>query len=516
MDRPPPGYAHGFMATEGTGTAELLGGRYRLGQVIARGGMGTVWRAHDERLQRAVAVKEVLLTGDRGDAPREDARTRFLREAHAAARVSHPSVVAVYDVLEEGDRLYLVMELVDAPTLAEVVAANGPLRPAEVAELGLRLVDALGAAHAQGIVHRDLKPSNVLMFGGGRAPKLADFGIAASLHDPRITATGLVLGSPSFMAPEQAQGQSATPATDLWGLGATLYFAAEGVCAFERGSAMASVQAVVHEEPNPPMRAGHLRPLLLSLLAKDPAQRPALADVQAQLTAPQDDEPTGPLTPIVEATVAVPVVDSTSTQVFPRLPNNAAALPVPRPRRRTSPALLAALAILALVAVAVWAATAGDGGQGAIPALGATEQSVPPTTAPPLEWAAYQDPATGFTIEQPVGWEVVTDGTRTDFRDPATGAFVRVDWTDSPGDDAVAAWESDAEALAAVGMQHSMEVVTVSDQFGLALFFQAPADQWEPLQPVFTRFRDSFTPPAEPPPSPEPKGKGKKDKDDDD
>ncbi len=538
VGRPAPGYASVAMSTEPADTTTLLAGRYQLEDVIARGGMGTVWRGTDSRLRRPVAIKEVVVTGAGDDAQRRAARVRCLREAHAAARVNHPSVVAVYDVVEENDRLYLVMELVDAPTLTEVVAAHGPLAPPAAAELGLRLADALHAAHTEGIVHRDLKPSNVLIPGQRRLAKLADFGIAATIHDPRITASGLIIGSPSFMAPEQAQGLPASPATDLWGLGTTLYFAVEGVSPFARDSTMATVHAVVHEPPRPPERAGPLSPLIVALLAKEPGNRLPLAEVRTQLADVREGrtETEG----AVDATVAVPVADDPAgTAVLPSAAVAAAGSPAAPPavrpphvserrshvgRRRLAVALVA-VAVVVVVALAAWAVEAGrDGGPGLANAVSTST----PSTAAAVEWTDYADPSTGFTISYPAGWEVSRHSTRTDFTDPETGALVRVDWTDEPGDDPVAAWESLARSFAkdhggyeqiriepiafhgldaAVweftfddgdGVRHALDIGMVTGSYGFALFFQAPAGEWDALQPIFQQFQDSFVPPSDP------------------
>ncbi|MBW3574814.1 MAG: serine/threonine protein kinase [Actinobacteria bacterium] len=183
--------------------SEVVGGRYRLIEPLGAGGMGRVWQAHDAVLQRDVAVKAVDLPPHLSDDDRSALRSRVMREARAAARIDHPSSVRVFDVVEDGNRLYVVMELVRAPTLDEVVARQGPLSPPRAAAVGLGLLGALEAAHRAGIVHRDVKPANVMMLDDGSV-KLADFGIASVKGDPKITATGLILGSPSYLAAQQA------------------------------------------------------------------------------------------------------------------------------------------------------------------------------------------------------------------------------------------------------------------------------------------------------------------------
>jgi hypothetical protein len=244
--------------------------------------MGVVWRAHDVVLGREVAVKEVALPASMPDVERHSARARVTREARAAARLNHPGVVSLYDVVTDQGGVFIVMELVDAPTLAELVRVEGPLAPERVAEIGAQLAGALEAAHQAGIVHRDVKPANVLVPQAGAA-KLGDFGVASLTGDPRLTTTGLVIGSPAYMAPEQAQGEPTGAPGDFWALGATLYFAVEGQPPFDKGSSMATLAAVVNEAPQPMRRAGPLAPLITALLAKDPQARPSGPKVRAWL-----------------------------------------------------------------------------------------------------------------------------------------------------------------------------------------------------------------------------------------
>ncbi|MDP9453842.1 MAG: serine/threonine protein kinase, partial [Actinomycetota bacterium] len=261
---------------------ELVGGRYRLGRPLGAGGMGRVWEATDTVLERPVAVKAVDLPPHLDGDDRQSLRTRVLREARAAARIDHPSSVRVFDVLEDHGRLHVIMELVRAPTLDTVVAEQGPLDPPRVATLGLGVLGALEAAHAAGIVHRDVKPANVMMLDDGGI-KLADFGIASVKDDTRITAAGLVLGTPSYMSPEQAAGRAAGGPADLWGLGALLYFAVEGVAPFERGEALPTLNAVLHDPPRPMERADGLAPAVTALLAKAPEERATAAQSRAAL-----------------------------------------------------------------------------------------------------------------------------------------------------------------------------------------------------------------------------------------
>ncbi|MFL6251558.1 MAG: serine/threonine-protein kinase [Actinomycetes bacterium] len=260
----------------------LVADRYVLNAPLGRGGMGVVWRAQDRVLGRQAAVKEVVFPPTMAEEERRSAQARVMREARAAARLNHPGAVTLYDVVQDQGGTFIVMELVAAPTLADLVQAQGPLTPEQVAELGSQLAGVLEAAHAAGIVHRDVKPGNVMVAADGRV-KLADFGVASLQGDPQLTSTGLVIGSPAYMAPEQARGEASGPPADFWALGATLFYAVEGVPPFDRGSSIATLAAVVNEPPRAPRRAGALTPIITALLAKDPASRPSGAEVRAEL-----------------------------------------------------------------------------------------------------------------------------------------------------------------------------------------------------------------------------------------
>ena len=261
-------------------TPARLAGRYVLGEPLGRG-RSTVFRAIDTRLDRRVAVKQVELLAGQEDVER--VRRRALREAQAAARLNNPRVVTVFDVVEEAGSIWLVMELVDAPSLAQVVVDGGPIPHPRAARIGLDVLTALEAAHVVGVVHRDVKPANVLVQAGDRA-KLTDFGVATIRDDSRLTATGLIVGSPSYMSPEQAQGAEVGPPTDLWSLGALLYFATEGEPPFHAGSALATASAVVHGEPRPVQYVGPLTEIIARLLSKDPNARPSAGQIRAGLS----------------------------------------------------------------------------------------------------------------------------------------------------------------------------------------------------------------------------------------
>jgi eukaryotic-like serine/threonine-protein kinase len=261
----------------------VIAGRYAVDEIIGRGGMGTVWLATDTVLRRRVALKEVTFSIYLTDQERAVLRERTMREARAAARLDHPCVTTVFDVVEEDGRPWLVMDYVPARSLQEIVEQQGPLPPPVVARIGLDVLAALEAAHAEGIVHRDVKPANVLVSPDGRA-RLTDFGIATTTGDSSLTTDGALIGSPSYIAPERAAGQRG-PSIDLWSLGATLYTAVEGRLAFDRADPVATLMAVATEPPAPVQRAGPLMPVVLGLLAKDPARRATPAQARRGLQA---------------------------------------------------------------------------------------------------------------------------------------------------------------------------------------------------------------------------------------
>ncbi|CAL9477895.1 Serine_threonine-protein kinase PknD [Streptomyces sp. enrichment culture] len=284
----------------------LLAGRYRLGDVLGRGGMGTVWRAVDETLGRTVAVKELRFPSNIDEEEKRRLITRTLREAKAIARIRNTSAVTVYDVVDEDDRPWIVMELVEGKSLAEVIREDGLLDPRRAAEVGLAILDVLRSAHREGILHRDVKPSNVLIADDGRVV-LTDFGIAQVEGDPSITSTGMLVGAPSYISPERARGHKPGPAADLWSLGGLLYASVEGTPPYDKGSAIATLTAVMTEPLEEPKNAGPLRDVIYGLLTKDPAQRlddaGARAMLKAVINAPDETEPEHP----ADATKVVPL-----------------------------------------------------------------------------------------------------------------------------------------------------------------------------------------------------------------
>ncbi len=520
-------------------TATPVGGRYELHQLLGQGGMGSVWRAQDLLLQRPVAVKRVELPLHLPATERDALRQRVLREARAAARVSHPRLVTIFDVVEEEGTVFLVQELVDAPTLKSLVTDNGPMTPGEVARIGRQLVDGLAAAHGNGVIHRDVKPSNVMVRADGSV-KLTDFGIASVHGDPQLTATGLVIGSPAYMAPEQATGGKITSASDLWSLGATLYFALEGVPPFGRADTISTLTAVVNDPPRPMELAGPMALAIERLLVKDPDRRADGPETTRLL-----DRLDAPVAPLVthDRTVAY----SESTQVQPQ---------VARSRARRPLGALTALIVILLVGGFALAAFLGSQGNGDGDGVAAIEPSVsttsstmkptttatpkaaaiPTTTAPaatagvPADWKRYRDEKTGYTVAHPPSWSVRSRGeSLTDFVDPATNSYLRVDWTDEPGPSAQQAWVDQSKAFAKK-QQNYREIrieptrfagsdnaslweysytsggaalhaynlgFVLGDDYGFALNFQTSEGRFADSQGLFEQLKAGFVPPQD-------------------
>ncbi|WP_416901126.1 protein kinase domain-containing protein [Micromonospora echinospora] len=251
---------------------QLVANRYRLISPLGQGGMGRVWKARDEVLHRDVAIKELVPPPSLTDEERREMRERSLREARAIARLNHINVVRIFDVLRTDGDPWIVMEYVPSKSLQDTLAEDGPVSASRAVEIGLGVLGALKAAHKAGVMHRDVKPGNVLLGDDGRVV-LTDFGLATIPGDPNVTRTGMVLGSPAYIAPERARDGTAGPEADLWSLGATLYAAVEGKSPYARPSAIATLAALATEPMPPPKNAGPLKPVLNGLLRKDPAER---------------------------------------------------------------------------------------------------------------------------------------------------------------------------------------------------------------------------------------------------
>lgn len=552
----------------------VVAGRYTLGARLGSGGMGVVWQASDRLLRREVAVKQVRIPTTLPDDEREAIEGRVMREARAAAQLNHGSAVAVYDVAQEDGQAFIIMELVTAPSLADLVQQDGPLEPARAAEIGLQVLDALEAAHAKGIIHRDVKPGNVMVPDEGPV-KLADFGIASVVDDPRLTATGLILGSPAYMAPEQAQEQEGSAATDLWGLGATLFYAVEGRPPFDKGHPIATLTAVLHEDVEISEKAGALSPVIGALLQKSPEARPEPEALRVML---EEVGGTSPMT--MPATVEFIQVLATPTQA----PAVSAPTPVPEEGRPGALELEASLAPPAydppiqddgdddrpgpwgpdslgpgpsrapwgrtpwVVAVAVVAAAAlllfivlnqqdppggrkgnGKEAQGSTDTTAGEDQSPSDgsTVVVPSDWVSYTDDATGYQISYPPTWvPTPTDSPQqTDFRDPDSGSYLRVEWQQPPGESPEGAWEVASDNFGASHENydelritpttfegfdaaeweftysdggadlHALDLGFIAGDYGFALYFQTHAEDWDAAQPAFEALKASYQAP---------------------
>lgn len=366
-----------------TGPERLIGERYRLVERLATGGMGIVWKAWDERLHRLVAIKQLHAQPGLTPGEAELAANRAMREARITARLHHPHAVPVYDVVEQDGEPYLIMQFLPSQSLQAIIDARGALPPAEVARIGAEIASALAAAHRAGVVHRDVKPGNVLIAEDGVA-KLTDFGISRALGDTALTSTGIVTGTPAYLAPEIARGAPAGFASDVFSLGSTLYAAVEGRPPFgtERNP-MAVLHRVASGEFDPPVRSGALTPLILRMLARDPAERPPMHNVAqelAQLRAstgaavfrPDDSGWTAPTTERFLPTAAMPAAAAAA-------PPSSAEAAAPG-RRRGSVVIVAVMAVLVLATV-VGLAMFTSGGR------------APTTTAPTMPRAAAPSPS---------------------------------------------------------------------------------------------------------------------------
>ncbi|MGX1561570.1 protein kinase domain-containing protein [Streptomyces sp. NPDC055506] len=403
------------MGTEGHNT-RVIAGRYRFEERLGRGGMGVVWRATDQLLGRGVAVKELPYDETLSAAEARRQRDRTLREARAVAQLSHPHIIVVHDVVEDDERPYIVMELIEGGSLADRVAARGPVDAAEAARIGIDLLGALRAAHAAGVLHRDLKPANVLLEAGTDRVVLTDFGIAQVAGAPTLTENNSFVGSPEYTAPERMSGARTGPESDLWSLGALLCAALSGESPFRRDSLGGILHAVVAAEIRPPAQAGPLLPVVQGLLERDPDRRLDADRAERMLRAFRD---TG-RTPEAPPPGYVPTVRDTpggrpagtaqeAAEQQPLMPP--AGMPAPgrlaeqlmrQPTRRV---LVAALLVAAMAGAGVSAAAllmdeGGEPGGGSTPTSSAPET---PTTRP-------SSPSAPAPTTTPVGSPTGTNG----------------------------------------------------------------------------------------------------------
>jgi serine/threonine protein kinase len=370
---------------------QLVAGRYRLVESVGSGGMGVVWRAEDERLARTVAIKQLMVRPGLSDSQTEGARRRAMREARIAARLQHRNAIALYDVAEHEGEPCLVMEFLRSRSLSAVLAEHGALPADQVAMIGTQVAEALAAAHAAGIVHRDVKPGNVLLDDEGTV-KITDFGISRALDDGTVTQTGMLAGTPAYLAPEIARGQQPDRASDVFSLGATLYHAIEGTPPFgTNGNPLAVLHAVASGEVSPPRNAGSLTPVLMSLLCPEPEDRPTMVEAAAALSSPVS---------VIPEQTTIPVRQPPPLVTLPGTTTN----PLPAPRHpRTPPRSRRNLLIAALIAVfavaGIITAMVLNSSRGGTPAAGGT-----PSSAPSQPSSVFTTPSGPAPVQGPINW----------------------------------------------------------------------------------------------------------------
>ncbi|WP_246612358.1 serine/threonine-protein kinase [Paractinoplanes bogorensis] len=468
----------------------LVAGRYRLGEPVGSGGMGRVWLARDEMLDRDVAVKEFVPPEWMTDDERARLRDRTLREARSAARLNHPHVVRIYDVVHADGLPWIVMEYVPSRSLHQVIHEDGPFSPATAARIGVALLDALRAAHAAGVLHRDVKPHNVLIGTDGRVV-LTDFGLATFVDDGAVTGPGLVVGSPQYVSPERARDGTSSPESDLWSLGATLYAAVEGRSPYARENAMATLMALATEEPDAPSRAGMLGPVLTGLLRRQPRDRLTAAEVERRLRMIVLATPAPPKVPSprrVRAVIGSDIDHSAEVRAMAAEPPPPEDPPPPEPQSRS--ALVAAgLALVAVLGVGgiLGGYLVRDTPDESVAAPLPASATVPPSPAAPAgfsavactrtepaglpklplrnasresrDWGAvipagwsYFTNNAGFGLAVPDGWTWQRINNTYCFRDPVGDTVMSLDTGRNPAGDPVQACRAEAARLVKAGV----------------------------------------------------------------
>ena len=498
-------------------SGRLIAGRYRLGSVVGHGGMGVVWQSRDELLSRDVAVKELTWPPDYTEQEQRTACRRTIREAQTAAKLNHPNIIRVYDIVEEDGHPWIVMELLPYRSLRDLVREDGPLTPVRAARVGLGILAALRAAHAEGIVHRDVTPANVLVGPDERAV-LTDFGIARAAGSPTLTNVGTLVGSPSYIAPERARGKPSGAPGDLWGLGASLYAAVEGHPPFERPHALATLTAIVADEPELASHAGPLWPLISALLHKEPEARPDEGETEQMLR----DVARGETTHVMsgEPRIPVPVVPAPPAPDAPSAPVEPPAPPREPGSSRSwgsraglvAGALLAALAAAGVIVTLVLTSSGSPGHQSTAssPAGGLTASARPSvsssasahatpahstspgggtapsgTSRPPASPSGQPSvgqggqnsggsgvPAgfywftnsTGFSIGVPNGWTISHQGHYVYVQDPANSQiYLLIDQSGQPKSDPLADWkQQEANRASGYADYHRIRLESVS------------------------------------------------------
>ncbi|MDW4906158.1 serine/threonine-protein kinase [Streptomyces sp. ADMS] len=505
----------------------LIAGRYRLTEQIGRGGMGTVWLAADEMLNRRVALKRLHEDSRYADDELALMYERTRREAQSAARIAHPNVVVVHDVVEDDGLPCIVMEYVPSTTLGGLLKSSGTVSPEEAARVGRGMVGALRAAHEAGVLHRDVKPGNVLLTEGGRVV-LTDFGIATATGTSTLTRTGEIVGSIDYMAPERIQGDTPGPASDLWALGATLYQAVEGQPPFRRLTPVETAYSIVTAALEPMKQAGPLEPLITALLAKDPAERPSAEETELALRAVTED--TEPRTWTASASMPTPgqVPDSGRTGGTRRGTGAGRAAPgKPRGRGRLT-ALWSAVAVILVAGGTAggvyYANSSGDDGtRSAGPATSPTPAYAPSPV--PDGYRLVTEEGLGIAFPVPDGWTLdkrTSDGVV--YIDETRLASLSIGMVDPAGDplahfrdieantklnypggkyrklymqrttyrgQKAAIWEFTFEGRArvfhAINLGFGQEGGREYD-----IYVSAPEKQWDTYRPVFDRVREGF------------------------
>ncbi|MFW6774247.1 protein kinase domain-containing protein [Nocardioides sp. CPCC 205120] len=456
---------------------QTIAGRYRVEREIGRGGMGSVWLCHDEVLGRAVAAKQV------GKLPGESIPdlARAMREARSLAALNHRNVVSVYDAIQDGDHIWLVMEYVAGRTLSQIVAQEGPLPPERVAWIGAQVADGLVAAHARGTVHRDVKPGNILVTEDDVA-KISDFGIARTTGDDHLTRSDIVVGSPAYFSPELARGEDPSPAADVWALGATLYAAVEGAPPFpEQSNAIALLVTIATQRPPQPQRAGLLGDALARMMDPDPVSRWSMDDAAHALRRLHQRHGAGGGTPRTGAFAAPVAPTSTAPEAVvppatPPVPPEPApaALPVgpdgpgaPGDDRRHRWPLVAALALVAVlggIAFLVWGLGDDDRESADDPAPATSSSEAPASTATEEEPSSPEPTASAPPAPEP------TTTTSAPDEDAERAQFVEAYYGALPGDTGTAwamlgsGFQDEVGSLADYqGFWSTIDAVTVDD-----------------------------------------------------
>ncbi|WP_128433872.1 serine/threonine-protein kinase [Streptomyces cyaneus] len=515
------------MADEG----RLVAGRYRLVEPVGSGGMGTVWLAEDEVLARRVALKRLHTQPHLSDGEVATLYERTRREARSAARVVHPNVVVVHDVVEDEGRPCIVMEYVPAPTLGDVLKGGHTLPPAEAARIGLGMIAAVRAAHAAGVLHRDIKPGNVLLGAGGRVV-LTDFGIAQTAGASTLTQTGEMVGSIDFMAPERIRGQKPGPSSDLWALGATLYQAVEGRPPYRRDTAMETAYAIAVDPPAPMRQAGPLEPLIEVLLSKNPEDRPTAEQTERALRATWS----GGSTTTQSAGIAHDTQDGPAAHAAaPDAAPTSSTRPTPpappekggrggRKRGRRTVVAVAVVAAAVAAAGTLFVSSQGDGDGADSPR---TSSAPTPSTAPspvPDGYRLVRDQQLGVSFPVPDGWTRKKGAAdEVTYTDPTGLAGITIGMVDPAGSHPIEHFkdiEANTKANYPTYRRLRMQKTTFKDKpaavweftfhgrarvfraidlgYGTAggreydIYLSAPDAEWGTYRPVFDRVRDGF------------------------